>query len=294
MVRIDSDNAEIGRKAAETLSSTGHFASFAFVPQADATIWSVRRGDAFAKALRRQKAHVVTLDVLRPLAPQLRALPKPSALFAASDLVGDRVLLECAREGIAVPDDLSVLGVDNEQLVCLHTRPPLASIQPDFERAGYLAAAALESMLEDRRTRSRQLYHLKGVVRRQSLQSARSAGRLVQRALELIGDSYSSFSNVDGLARSLGVSRRLLDLRFRQVLAKSVHEAIVEKRLESVCRMLATTDLSIAEICAASGIGTGTHPQRAFKLRLGMTMGAYRRQARSRKKAAATPCRRGD
>lgn len=282
IARIDSDNAEIGRLAAKALLDTGSFASYAFLPlSSETTIWSDARGAAFGKALRRRKIGTDELVPDETLANQLRKLRKPAAVFAANDDIGAKALAVCAEAGLAVPNDLSVLGVDNEQLTCLHTEPPLASIQPDFEQAGYMAASALAALLARKPTRTHQTYRVKCLALRGSMEPARSAGRLVQRALELIRDAHASFDGIDGLAKQLGVSRRLLDLRFREIQHRSVLEEMLEVRMEKVCTMLSTTNLPISEICANCAIGSGTYPLRAFRKRFGMTMRTYREQHRN-------------
>ena len=89
-------------------------------------------------------------------------------------------------------------------------------------------------------------------------------------------DAVQNIKSVDEIAVQLGISRRLLDLRFRQVLSKSVLQTIQESRLEKVCTLLKTTNLSINEICATSGLGTATRPYRLFKQHFGLTMSQYR------------------
>lgn len=279
-VKIDSDNMEIGRTAAKAFLDTGSFASFAYLPTPVSTAWSKQRGRAFENALHAKGMAMTTILTNRPLREQLRELPKPAAVFAANDSLADRVLCECKRENISVPEDLSVLGVDNEQIICNYATPPLASIQPDFEHAGYMAAAALDALLRGESPKKHQLYHVKRLMPRRSLEPARSSGRLVQRALELINDPHSNFRNINDLARQLGVSRRLLDLRFRQIQSKSIKETIYNQQFERVCNALTSTNLPISQIAASSGIGSDTHPLRAFKKRFGMTMRCYRENAR--------------
>ena len=282
IVSIDSDNAGIGRLAAKTLLETGRFATYAFLPLAnETTIWSDARGAAFGKALKRKKIETTVLNPDDTLIRQLQAIPKPAAVFAANDDIGAKALAICSEAGIAVPEDLSVLGVDNEQLTCLHTEPPLASIQPDFEQSGYMAAAALGALLARKPVRAHQAYRIKALALRGSMEPARSAGRLVQRALELIRDSHASFDGIDGLANQLGVSRRLLDLRFREIQNRSVLDAILEIKMDRVCTLLTTTNLPISTICENCAIGSGTYPLRAFRKRFGMTMRTYREQHRT-------------
>mgnify|MGYP003319805353 CR=1 FL=1 len=276
LIQISSDNAEIGRMAARALSNLHPFASFAYLPLAPNSLWSGSRGRTFAQTLKRKGRSVVQLDPSLPLGPQLLSLPKPAALFAANDAVGAKVLDACVHSGISVPEDLSVLGVDNERFTCLHTDPPLATIQPDFERAGYLAAQALDRLLHGRSVKRSQMYHVRTTILRRSLEPAGTAGRLVQRALELINDHALEYRTIDELADALDISRRLLDRRFRQIVGRSVLDVIQDKRLESVCTLLKTTELPISEICASCSFGSGTYPLRLFKARMGMTMRAYR------------------
>lgn len=273
---IDSDSSEIGRLAAKTLLDIGGFATYAFLPQPDNPCWSTDRGTAFVRFMKSRHVAVKELGGEAPLVRQLRDLPKPAAVFAAHDTIAAQAIREARRAGIAIPEDLSVLGVDNERLTCLHTDPPLATIQPDFERAGYLAAQALDRLLHGRSVRRSQMYHVRTTILRRSLEPAGTAGRLVQRALELINDHALEYRTIDELANALDISRRLLDRRFRQIVGRSVLDVIQDKRLESVCTLLKTTELPISEICASCSFGSGTYPLRLFKARMGMTMRAYR------------------
>lgn len=280
-IQINADNTKIGRLAASALTTVGNFASYAFLPLAKEITWSNQRGASFTRALQRRHHKVTLLDSSRPLSAQIRQLPKPAAIFAANDIVGNMILSACARDDIAVPMDVSVLGVDNEQIICHNSFPPLASIQPDYEESGFAAAQALDALLKGRPHVANKLYPVRKIISRHSIEPPRSAGHLVQRALALITDECTNFSNINGLARLLGVSRRLLDCRFRETLSKSVLETIIDTRLEKVCNDLKSTNLPIAEICASSNLGSGTNPLRVFKRRYGLTMSAYRRQNRN-------------
>ena len=275
-VRIDSDSVEIGEKAAETVLKTGPFASYAFLPQPDRPSWSTERGNVFSQEMQERGIDVRPIDPSAPLGAQLRALPKPTAIFAAPDTLAAQALRAARAVGIAIPDDLSILGVDNERLTCLHTDPPLATIQPDFEQAGFLAAEALDRLLRKRSTRKRLSYQVKTVVMRQSLEPPGTAGKLVQRAQEIIRNQAVTCRTIDSIARQLGVSRRLLDRRFRQITGRSVLDMLQEQRMSDVRTLLRTTDLPISEICASCAFGSGTYPQRLFKKLTGLTMHAYR------------------
>ena len=280
-VSINSDSAEIGRLAAKTLLEVGGFASYAFLPQPDNPWWSTDRGRAFTNAMAHRDIHAVEIDMSRPIGRQLRGLPKPAAVFAAHDTIAAYAIREAQREGIGIPVDMSVLGTDNERITCLHTNPQLATIQPDFEKAGYLAAYVLEKMLNGEPVARKHKYHVKTVVMRKSLEPSGSAGRLVQRAMELIHDHAEKYGSISSLASDLGISRRLLDRRFRQIAGKSVLNEIHETMLGKVCSLLRSTELSVSEICRSCAMGSGTYPLRLFKKKTGMTMRTYRESFRS-------------
>lgn len=275
-VLISSDATSIGQTAAEALSATSDYTSFAYAPTADDFNWVRNRGDAFRKALAKRGVRPICLDARKPFEDQLLRLPKPAAVFAVNDIVAIKVLDAAKQSGILVPDDLSVLGVDNESCTCLHSIPTLSSIQPDFEEAGFLAAKALQAMIERRPAQRLYRYRVKCVVRRKSMEPASPAGKLVLKAIETIRAIDGPLVHVDDIAAKLGVSRRLLDKRFRQIDGRSVLEAIQDQKLKRICTLLKTTRLSIREICENCGFRSPTYPMQLFRRRFGMTMRAWR------------------
>lgn len=279
-VRIESDSKDIGTLAAKTLLAIDQYASFAYLPVTGSADWSDVRGKAFAQTLARHGKAVHVLKFSDSIVQQVRRLAKPAALFAANDVTAAGFLEHAKTSGIPVPQDVSVLGVDNERLTCLHTDPPLASILPDFEQAGYLAAAALYAMLNGRTVRQCQKYPTKGVVNRTSMEVSGTAGRLVQRVKELIRNTpVGEFRNITALANQLGISRRLLDRAFRQIEGRTVLDVIQERRLEEVCKLLTQSTLHILDICETCFPKSGTYPLRLFKKHFGMTMNAYRKSS---------------
>lgn len=279
-VRIESDSKSIGILAAKTLLAIDQYASFAYLPVAGSASWSEARGTAFKQELARHGQDLTVLNPALPIINQVRRLAKPLALFAANDVTAAGFLERAKAAGIPVPQDVSVLGIDNERLTCLHSTPPLASIQPDFEQAGYLAAAALHAMLSGKVVRQRQKYRTKDVVSRTSMEVSGTAGRLVQRAKELIRNTpVGKFRNITALASQLGISRRLLGRVFRQIEGRTVLDVIQERRLEEVCRLLSQSTLPILDICESCFPSSGTYPMRLFKKKIGMTMNAYRKKS---------------
>ena len=276
---IDSDSSEIGRLAAKTLLDIGGFATYAFLPQPDNPCWSTDRGTAFVRFMKSRHIAVKELGGGAPLVRQLRDLPKPAAVFAAHDTIAAQAIREARRAGIAIPEDLSVLGVDNERLTCLHTDPPLATIQPDFERAGYLAAQALDRLLHGRNVRRSQMYHVRTTILRRSLEPAGTAGRLVQRALAYIRTNAARAIKPRDVAAYLKVSRSLADLRFRELQKESIGDAIRNCRLEEIRRRLIATNDTVENIATDCGFAKVSRLNAEFKRKYGSSMSDYRRQS---------------
>ena len=147
---VRNDDEDIGRLAASHLCSLGNFRSFGFVPSAERTYWSLLREKGFRAHLR---AKGISTSVfpggrhmtksVRPflsLPAWLRDLPKPAAILAAFDERAVEVLGACSEGKIDVPHQVSVIGVDNDELLCDFSNPPLSSVLPDHVREGVLAA----------------------------------------------------------------------------------------------------------------------------------------------------------
>jgi LacI family transcriptional regulator len=209
----------------------------------------------------------------------LKDIPKPAAVFAANDHRAADVLRTCANGGVRVPDDLAVLGVDDDPIFCVHTRPTLSSIHPDFEAEGYAAAQAMSNLLARRATRRR--ISVQGeptVTERVSTAPCSPAGRLVRRVDDLIAEHSKEILNSDMIADALGISRRLLDLRYREVRKTSVFADILATRLAAVRRELRNSRTPIGKITKSCGFNDPASLKRLFKNRYGLSMRAYREQ----------------
>ena len=286
---ISIDSELIGRKAAQYLDEVGEYASFGFVGAFTDSAWSRDRGAFFARELRRRGRRGVSIfqgEAWRGkdgLSPWLKALPKPAAVFASNDHCADIVLRACAQGGVRVPADLAVLGVDDDPIFCIHTTPSLSSLHPDFEAEGYLAAQALEMFLSGRRPRARTV--VGGdmtVTERMSTAPCSPAGRLIRRADEIIATRACQGLNADVLAGALGISRRLLDLRYRQINGKSVRTSIEEARLKRAQQLLSGTRLSHGEIARSCGYKSESYLEHVFMRRFGRSMGEFRKSGASK------------
>ena len=177
-----------------------------------------------------------------------------------------------------MPDDAIVLGINNDTLICENCRPRLSSIQPDFEQEGFLAADILERMMSgngaglDRTT----YVGVKTVVRRDSTALVSPAGKLVQRAIAYIRRHAREGIGVQAVVDHLGCSRRLADMRFRELQGTSIGEAIITERLNEVKRLLTSTTESIESISVQCGYDSTNYLKNLFKKRTGITMSEWR------------------
>ena len=286
---VTEDCEAVGRVAASHLFDAGTFRSFAFVPDVRHAEWGRRRGHAFAAYLKGHGFRVSTyrhprgkVRDIAEIAAWLQRLPKPCGLFAAFDDRAMDVFEACHVAGLRIPRDVAIVGVDNDPLICEHMAPPLTSVQPDHVAAGRLAAEILDEMMvgsRAQRSMRRELCGVKQVAVRESTPSVSNAGRLVQRAVAYIQANAAKGIGVRDVVAHLGCSRRLADLRFRELQGDTILNAIKKAQMEEVCRLLRTTNLSTAAIAEKSGFSNAKHLPERFKAMFGCSMGVYRRGA---------------
>ncbi len=280
IVFIRNDPVEIGRLAAEHLLSSGRCRSYAFVHRSSLLEWSVDRFNAFQKTLCANGlfAH----ELAGP--DELADLPLPVGVLAANDDCGYEVLEFCRRHHLRVPQDVCALGINNDVFICENCRPSLSSIQPDFEQEGCLAAQALAALLRNAAQKRRPaaartvFVGVKALVRRDSTADFSIAGRLVQKALVYIRKNALRGISVEDVARHLGCSRRLADLRFRELMGTTIGETIITTRLDEVKRLLATTRDPVASISERCGYVNPNYLKSLFKKRFGISPRDWRRQ----------------
>ena len=279
---VMNDNDGIGQAAAEHLLSLGGFRSFAYVPDTRGRAWSALRGSSFAATLRTAGKDCETYGGdggdTAALFSFLKSLPRPAAVLTAWDGRAADVIHAAHKARLAVPDDIAVLGVDDDELICEHTAPPLSSVRTDAEGMGEAAAEMMISFLNgkaNRHARSRTCPIL-GITERQSTKAPAPASALIDRAMAFITAEATNGIGPEDVAKFLRVSRRLLDLRFRQFESKSVARIIVEKKMESAMRLLAETDISVKNAFKQSGFGDISHATKLFKKATGASPETWR------------------
>jgi len=272
-VRNSSD--EIGRAAANHLISMGICRSYAFIHNPSVMQWSVDRCRSFSETLRDNGCwcHVLASP------EELRSLERPVGVFTANDDCGYSTIEYCRTHRLRIPEDVAVLGTNNDTLICENCHPRLSSVQPDFEQEGFLAAQTLSKMMSAHTTRATPItirVGVKQIVRRESTAEISHSGKLVQRALVYIRRNACKGICVDDVAHHLKVSRRLADLRFRQLQGTSIGETIIRLRLEEVKRLLRSTKEPIETISAKCGYENVNYLKNLFRRRFAMSMRQFR------------------
>lgn len=284
------DNVAIGRKAAEYFLSLGRFSTYAFICDAEGNRWSKEREEGYRCALKAERKSVKSF-FSHPASPPrdlptaalerfLRSLELPAAVFAANDLYAIQTMNVCHRLGLKIPEQVSVLGVDNDAVASSRAPAALSSIEPDFVAEGRAAARALDLLLAVQRAKPRipriQRFGVRNLVERTSTTPLSPAAKLVEDALVYIDEHGLEPIDPAGIATHLRVSRTLLDLRFRQIRNTTVSDAIRERRLNEVKNLLTTTDLSIDHISAQCGFKNANHLRNLFRRTFDVSMREYR------------------
>ena len=286
---VRNDDAAIGRFGAEFLKSLGKFRSFGFLPTNTPYYCSILRSEGFHAELakwnsvdvREYRAERVgdgTAEDIKAIGKWLADLPKPTAVMAVHDLRATHVLEAANMMKIKVPDQMAVIGVDNDELLCDFTSPQLTSVYPDHVKEGELAAATLRSLLKKENSRHARTFRsdAKSIVERESARHISPATHLAEEAMSFIRRNAIKGISAADVARHLRVSRRLCDLRFRECYGDSMLEAILKIRLNELKRRLSSSNVRIGKITAACGFSCESHAKRMFRKRFGMSMREWR------------------
>lgn len=281
------DQAATAELAARELLLTG-YGSFAFVPSFERRFWSDEREAGFVRALA---LNGKTCRVLRfgresgPTARQKRlreflaALPRPCAVFAANDSLAAETATAANFSGLRVPDDLAILGVDNDLSTCEKTRPPLSSLEPDFRRGGNLAALMLIALVRARgryRGPHTRTFGPLRVVRRASTRVLFRSDKIVSDAMELIRKEACNGLTAEAVAARFPCSRRFADVRFRRATGHSILEEIHAVRLARAQDLLRDPNQQLKAISDFCGFKSPNSLRKFFRQATGQTMSAWR------------------
>lgn len=289
--RVETDNAEIGRLAADHFVARAH-RSFAWAPFLDDGA-NRQRHVAFRARLAEHGFDCRSLtpshlhrglqwqdnwaEHRRGLIDELQRLPRPTALFAYNDWVAVRIVHACRDAGLSVPEDIAVLGVGNS-MPCESSPVPLSSIDLDLQQTGYRAAAALEEIMNGYDSPRIVRALPKGVVTRVSTDITAVTNPRVARALAYIAENYSNpLLGVGDIAEAAGTSRRNLERSFRLETGFTIHEHIVRNRMQEASRLLKTHPRAkTSEIASLVGLAEPGTFFRTFRRFFGMSPKAHR------------------
>jgi LacI family transcriptional regulator len=291
---VTRDSRAIGALAASYYLKRG-YKSFAYVGETSGWFWNAERRAGFEEALAQAGFKCAAYDrftkrerrswtVERPRMERfLLSLPRPTAVFAAMDGRARHVVNLCADIGLRVPEDIAVLGVDNDPLLCGSTVPPLSSIRTGGYRRGQTAAAMLDALMQGRPVEKRSVVQEPiSVVTRGSTGYDAMSDLYVARAVKFMRDRIGNGEVIDvaDIVREAHCSRRYLERHFRAGLGRSVHDELMQARLERVKTLLEETTLPIGEISAEVGYSRPSRLAAMFRRETGTTMRQWRQEHR--------------
>ncbi|MGH8018308.1 MAG: substrate-binding domain-containing protein, partial [Opitutaceae bacterium] len=278
---VETDDEQIARVASSHLLERG-FKHFAYCGDPRFN-WSVWRERHFGSQIRAAgcECHLLSLcgagsdspEQERALKRWLEKLPKPVGIMACYDICGKQVLDACRDAGLAVPDEVAVIGVDNDELLCELAAPPLTSVIPNTRRAGFTAAALLDRIISGEAVKpgAAHLVGPLGVAARQSTDVLAIDDREIVRAIQFIRQHACAGIKVADVLKSVRLSRRVLEQRFQRLFGRTPHEEILHQRLSRVQQLLTETDLSLASIAERTGFEHVEYLSVAFKRERGIT-----------------------
>jgi len=291
LLNIVTDEQNIGRMAAEYFIGRG-FREFAFCGFAN-MLWSKKRCESFCARLEQAGLRPFVYEQPKTrfkqswknetpiLADWLQRLPKPAALMACNDDRGQDITEACRAANLHIPEQIAVLGVDNDTLVCDLTDPTLSSIAINTEKAGFEAAQLMTNLLEGKTISAKRIVvEPINIVTRRSTDITIVDDPDVAMALRFISEHDRDRIQIDDVAEAISVSRRGLYKKFRRTLDRSIHDEITRVKIEQIKKMLRETNLSVSQIAFQLNYAGVEKLVRFFHRETGMTPLAYKKTLR--------------
>jgi len=286
---VETDQPCIARLGAEHLLERG-FKQFAFCGDQRFN-WSNWREKEFQRIIT-ERGHPCYIyrpeqlgrgrptnvaEVEQRLGRWIRTLPKPIGVMACYDMRGLQLLKVCRHLELAVPADVAVIGVDNDELLCGLSDPPLSSVIPNTQRTGYEAARMLDRLMSKKRlaTTSKQIEPL-GAVTRQSTDVLFVSDTEISLAMRFIRAHACEGIHVEDVLKAVPLSRRILEHRFKKMFGRTPHEEIFRMQFQLVTQLLVDTSMPLATVARRAGFDHAEYLSVAFKKRFGMPPSEYR------------------
>ena len=266
------------------------YKSFAYYGLTD-TVWGRERGEGFKKIVSNKGYEVYEFNNRKRVPSEkwsfdveqvsrwLLSLPKPIALFACDDYYALQITEVCKMYDISIPEEIAVLGVDNDKLLCNISDPQLSSIELDIENGGYEAGKLLHQFIEKKIIAPVDII-IKPVriVPRASTERFAVSDRHIEQLLQYIDKNYQNPLSVDELTQIIPFSRRVLEKKFKRETGTSVYQYLLDLRIEKFADLLITTDLPLIEAATRSGFTDYKNISRIFTKAKEMTPLQYRKR----------------
>ncbi len=287
---ITCDHFEVCKMAVDHFLERG-YRSFAFCGYGN-YCWSREREQHFRELLQEKGFQLRTFNI-RPSTRSARAnvekkllnwlisLPKPIAMLACNDECASEIIDACHVGEIDVPDEISLVGVDNDELICELSSPKISSVSLNDEQNGYYAAERLYKMMSGEKVSSDPIIGGPlNLIVRESSDILAISDQQVAKAVQFIRQNNHRLLQVENVleCKEITVSRRALERRFRESLGHSIYKEIVKNRVSQVCRMLVSTNSSITEIARKLGYSNIDHVSRWFRGETGMSLREFRKK----------------
>ena len=287
---VETDNEAIARLALDHLRERG-FRNVGFCGLRDYN-WSIWRCEHFERLAKQANLHC-EVHMVRArgdraadwsteqseLARWVSTLPKPAGVMACFDIRGRQLLEACRAAGVRVPDDVAVVGVDNDPVLCELSNPPLSSVIPDTHRTGYAAAELLGRMMAGKRVPARpHLLRPLGIAARRSSDALAIGDADISAAVRFIREHACEGIGVERVLQVVPLSRRVLETRFRKHVGRTPHQEIVRVQVDRAKELLTNTDLPLKSIAERIGVRHAEYLSVLFKRAVGVPPGAYRRK----------------
>ncbi|MFT7035256.1 MAG: LacI family transcriptional regulator [Cyclobacteriaceae bacterium] len=283
---VETDDQSIAALATKHLTECG-FTNFGFA--GTGFNWSKWRRGHFEEGLKQKgfqchtfsSANYMKLNWLEQqenIQNWLKTLPKPIGIFAGYDLMGRQIIDSCNKLGYLVPEEVAVIGVDNDPLICELCSPPLSSIIPDTYKTGYVAASLLESIVAKKEL-GQIAYRIKplGVKKRRSTDTVAIDDPHISKAMHYIFENANSGTfNIDDILSFVPMSRRIFEKKFTHVIGRTPYKEMQRIRVNRIKELLKETDLSLFDIAARSGFEHVSYMSYLFKRETRMTPAIYR------------------
>lgn len=286
---IVTDDVNLGRMAANHLLRLG-LERFAYCGL-ESMRWSTDRLRGFRETIEAAGYAVETYSSPRrqrltwvreepAVRAWLRSLPKPVGLFCPNDDRSAYVLETCQAIGYGVPEDISVIGVDDDPYICELANPTLTSVATGADRAGYELAAVLDELMKGtaKAHGQRVVAPAAGVTTRQSTDTLTVRDEEVRKALQFIRENAGRPIQVRDVVRATSLSHRALNERFQREFGSSILSHVTVARAAFISRLLRETQLPIHRVAEIVGFPSSQHFARYFRRCVGMTPKAYRQK----------------